>query len=376
MTKNIDFTNCVIDHSRNYGGANGNKIGVIYKDENYMLKFPPKANKNPMLSYSNSCYSEHIACSIANSIGLNAQDTILGNYNDKIVVACKDFEQGNLRFFDFASLKNTILDSETNGRDTSLSEILRTIENQYKIDSDKLKSFFWDTFVFDAYIANFDRHNGNWGFLVDRSTMEFQIAPIYDCGSCLFPQNTEKDFINIMSDEKEIDVRVYTYPKSAIRKDNNTGINYYEFLTTTDNRDCIESLKRVYFNIDTKKVNDIIDTTPYISENHKHFLKIILEERREKILHKALKINNNIYIKKAQHKGLDESPHLISDELISHNSQNEKIDAENLILTMLPTSQNILSERKSSYDTTLIDNIEDNMDDDFDDEISPNRLKL
>lgn len=297
MKKNINFTNCKIDYSRNYGGANGSKIGVIYKDENYMLKFPPKANKNPFLSYSNSCYSEHIACSIANSIGLNAQETLLGHYNDKIVVACKDFEQGNLRFFDFASLKNSILDSETNGRDTSLGEILRTIENQHKIDSNELKSFFWDTFVFDAYVANFDRHNGNWGFLVDRSTMQFQIAPIYDCGSCLFPQSTQKCFINIMSNKREIDLRVYTYPKSAIRKDNNTGINYYEFLTTTNNQDCIKSLTKLFPKINTKKVNEIIDSTPYISENHKHFLKNILEERKEKILHKALQINSNVTTK-------------------------------------------------------------------------------
>lgn len=290
----VDFTNCEIDHSRNYGGANGSKLGVIFEGENYMLKFPLKAHKNPMLSYSNSCYSEHIACSIANNIGLSAQETLLGYYEDKIVVACKDFEVGNLRFFDFASLKNSIIDSETNGRDTTLSEILRIIEIQPKINSDELKSFFWNTFIFDALVGNFDRHNGNWGFLVDRNTMEFQIAPIFDCGSCLYPQNTEQDFVNILSSKKERDLRIYTYPKSAIKKDNKKSINYYEFLTTTDNEDCIKSLKYIFAQIDTNMVNEIIDSTAFISANHKLFLKTILEERKEKILHKALSVNNYI----------------------------------------------------------------------------------
>lgn len=27
--------------------------------------------------------------------------------------------------------------------------------------------YFWDMFVVDALLGNFDRHNGNWGFLYD-----------------------------------------------------------------------------------------------------------------------------------------------------------------------------------------------------------------
>lgn len=76
----IDFSNCKIDNTRAYGGVNGNKIGIIYNEENYMLKFPPKPTKNANLSYSNSCFSEFISCSIANSLGLKAQETLLGTY--------------------------------------------------------------------------------------------------------------------------------------------------------------------------------------------------------------------------------------------------------------------------------------------------------
>ena len=43
-------------------------------------------------------------------------------------------------------------------------------------------------FVVDAFIGNWDRHNGNWGFLYNQETDKLEIAPIFDCGSSLFPQ--------------------------------------------------------------------------------------------------------------------------------------------------------------------------------------------
>ena len=42
----IDFTNCPINPLKMYGGMNGNKIGIIYNNENYMLKFPPIPKKH------------------------------------------------------------------------------------------------------------------------------------------------------------------------------------------------------------------------------------------------------------------------------------------------------------------------------------------
>lgn len=43
-------------------------------------------------------------------------------------------------------------------------------------------------FIVDALLGSFDRHNGNWGVLVDEERQTAEIAPIYDCGSCLYPQ--------------------------------------------------------------------------------------------------------------------------------------------------------------------------------------------
>ena len=77
-----DFTNCPIVPGRAYNGANGSKIAVEYNGEIYMLKFPPSGERKPTkLSYTNSCISEHLASSIFNLIGINAQKTELGTFS-------------------------------------------------------------------------------------------------------------------------------------------------------------------------------------------------------------------------------------------------------------------------------------------------------
>lgn len=57
-------------------------------------------------------------------------------------------------------------------------------------------------FVADAFLSNFDHHNGNWGVLIDEQNQCVDIAPIYDCGSCLYPQLDEMGMQKVLGDEK------------------------------------------------------------------------------------------------------------------------------------------------------------------------------
>ena len=43
----IDFSNCDIDLSVNYNGANGKKACIIYNNERYMIKTAGLAKDNP-----------------------------------------------------------------------------------------------------------------------------------------------------------------------------------------------------------------------------------------------------------------------------------------------------------------------------------------
>lgn len=129
----IDFT-ILPTRKKAYGGANGSKLSIIYNNELYMLKLPSHALKNRNLSYTNSCTSEYLGCHIFNMLGVKAQKTILGKYEfhgkTRSVVACKDFTSSNTTIVDFASIKNQIIDSISNGYGTELSDILDTIQRQ------------------------------------------------------------------------------------------------------------------------------------------------------------------------------------------------------------------------------------------------------
>lgn len=283
----IDFTNCEINKFRYYGGKNGGKICIKYNEEEYMLKFP---NVNEGISehgYSNSCISEYIACNIIKTLGLKVQETLLGKYKsnnvEKIVVACKDFTGYGKVFKQFAELKNSQIKTSKNGYRTELEEIIETIENQTIYDSKELKEFFWNMFIADSLVGNFDRHNGNWGFLIDEKLKEIEIAPIYDCASCLYPQLTDERIKEILNDEKEIDARVYTFPTSAI-KENDKKINYFDYISSLKNEDCNQALLRITPLIDLEKINQIIEETPSISEIRKEFYKKIIKERYNKII--------------------------------------------------------------------------------------------
>lgn len=294
MVKMINFTN-MIRRNKTFNGASGNKISVIYNDEQYMIKFAPVAKKNKNMSYTNSTISEYIGSHIFNLLGIPAQETLLGEYTikekKKIVVACKDFTSPNVILQDFASLKNSIIDSDENGYGTELSSILDTIESQKVIDQIELKNRFWDMFIVDALIGNMDRHNGNWGFLYNTITDEMNIAPVYDCGSSLYPQADDVVMNKVLTDENELKVRIYEFPVSAILY-NGKRISYFEFISSGMNKDCTQALFKICPKIDLDKINKIIDDIECITDLEKKFYKTMIKERKERILEYSFNILN------------------------------------------------------------------------------------
>ena len=282
----IDFTD-LPTRNKFYAGANGAKIAVIYQNEQYMLKFPAQAPKNKDLSYANSCISEYIGCHIFNLIGITAQETILGVYRkggtEKIVVACKDFTSPGIVLQDFASLKNTVIDSGHSGYGTELSDIMQAMEDQMAFPPVLLKQHFWNVFIVDALIGNWDRHNGNWGFLYNTMTDEISIAPIYDCGSCLYPQADESIMRNTLENQQERDLRTFAIPLSGI-KIQGQKINYFDFISSLENADCNKALKRILPKINMDAICRIVDETPFISDLQKQFYKTMLQTRKERIL--------------------------------------------------------------------------------------------
>ena len=281
----IDFTSCPRIPVRAYNGANGKKVAILFQGEPWILKFPPNVTSRPNeQSYSNSCFSEHLGSSIYRLLKVPCQETMLGTYvngKTKIVCACKDFTHPGVRLYDFCSIKNTVIDSETGGTGTELSDILDTIEHQSFVDPALVYERFWQMFVVDALIGNFDRHNGNWGFLVDENTQTSSLAPVFDCGSCLLPQADDRIMQLCLDDEDEMNARIYTFPTSMIKQDDRK-INYFDFLHAPDMPQGLRSaLDQLRSRIQALDFNALVEGTPFLTPLQRQFYIQYLTRRRQ-----------------------------------------------------------------------------------------------
>lgn len=270
--------------NRAYNGANGKKIAVSYKDEVWILKFPNDVRERPNeQSYSNSCFSEHVGCTIYDSLGIPVQETLLGTFvngRTKVVCACKDFTKPGLRLFDFCSIKNTVLESGSGGTGTELNDVLEAIEQQQFMDSFVVRRRFWQMFVVDALLGNFDRHNGNWGFLVDENTGMTELAPVFDCGSCLLPQADETIMTRCLENEDELNARIYSFPSSMLKIEGKK-INYLEFLANCRDEQFLAILSELRPAIQALDFDRVIAETPYMTDLQRRFLTRYLNARRE-----------------------------------------------------------------------------------------------
>ncbi len=67
------------------------------------------------------------------------------------------------------------------------------------------------------------------GFLINETLEKVEIAPIFDCASCLYPQLTDEKISEIINNKDEMEARVFVFPTSAL-KINDKKINYFEFI--------------------------------------------------------------------------------------------------------------------------------------------------
>lgn len=284
----INFTNCK-EELNNYKGSEKKKT-LIYEEKKYLVKFPdPIREKNKDISYINNAFSEYIGSNIFKMIGFPTQNTILGIYKynekEKIVCACEDFTDSNKTLYEFENLAlSTNPDKKI---DTELSDVLNVLDENKIINTIKIKEKFWDMFIIDALIGNTDRHNGNWGFLVDNQTKEVEFAPIYDCGSCLNPMIDDNEIEKLKENEiKNLAINCY-----SCLKENGKKINYMTYIRDAKNEECNKAIIRVFKNINVDKINKFIDEVNCMSKIRKEFYNKIINIRYKIIEEVYNKIN-------------------------------------------------------------------------------------
>lgn len=271
----IDFTNAIEEFNR-YKGSEKKKT-LIYDSKRYLVKFPdPIREKNKNISYINNAYSEYVGSNIFRIVGFKVQNTILGKYKyngkDKIVCACEDFTDEENELYEFESIALSSNPDKKIG--TEVEDIMEVIQTNKMICPDTSK-MFWKMFIIDALIGNTDRHNGNWGFLINVKTQKIEFSPIYDCGSCLNPllEDTEIEKLD------EIAIKNLAINCYSCLRENGKRINYINYIKKMKNKECNDAIKEIFLDIKINEINKFIDEIEGISNIRKTFYKSIINYR-------------------------------------------------------------------------------------------------
>lgn len=272
----IDFTNA-IEEFNNYKGSEKKKT-LIYNEKKYLVKFPdPVREKNKNISYINNAFSEYIGSNVFKIVGFKTQNTVLGKYEyngkEKIVCACEDFTDNENVLYEFENLAlSTNPDKKI---ETELNDIMEVIEESKMIDTEITKRKFWNMFIIDSLIGNTDRHNGNWGFLLNKITGNVEFSPIYDCGSCLNPMLEDEEIEKISETElKNLAINCY-----SCLKENGKKINYMSYIKQMKNEECNNAIKRLFVNININEIRKFVDNIECMSDIRKEFYKRIIVQR-------------------------------------------------------------------------------------------------
>ena len=255
------------------------KFEIIIDGHRYIVKF----QKNSEVGLTYNHVSEYLGSHIFQSIGIPVQETFLGTYDGRNVVVMKNFLEPEDAFVAFNGIGESSLERDKELYQYTYEDITAMLtENMKSTNVAQTIERFWDMFIVDALIGNFDRHGGNWGFI--KRDNKYRIAPVYDNGSSLYPKlNTDTKIAAVLASQEEIDKRIYQFPTSHI-KVRNRNSSYFEVISSLQFEACNDALKRIVPRIDLERINRIIDEIEDISELRKQFYKTMLQQRYEKIL--------------------------------------------------------------------------------------------
>jgi hypothetical protein len=268
MLRLVDFNNCE-RNLRYYGGESGAKIGMVYQGKNYLLKYPKSTKDfiNPKISYTTSPISEFLGSQIYETFGVPVHETVLGYRDGKLVVACLDFLEENDRLVEFKEIKNTYLpetfDNGTTGSGTILSEVLTVIDREPLLRSlPGVIERFWDMFVIDAFIGNYDRNNGNWGVVTQCDNRIKGLAPVYDNGGAFYNKRDEATFEKRMSEPAMLEADAVNSVVCAYLTDDEHHIHPLQYIKETESCDVKDAIKRFSEKYDAVRIAEIINNLP------------------------------------------------------------------------------------------------------------------
>lgn len=270
------------DSGRYYAGSERKK-GVIMPDGScYMIKFQKATAFGKRFNH----VSEYLGSHIFELAGIPAQSTYLGTFGDESVVACRDFNTSEAQFVPFNDIGESTLEEDKESYQYEYADIMRMLHDNSKLTHEvETIELFWRMYVVDALIGNFDRHGANWGFV--KKNNAYAMAPVFDNGSCLFPNLVDDDAIlEVLKDEDEMVKRVYGFPTSQIKLRGKKS-SYSQIIASGLFPECNDALRFVMEHIAQGEMEELVDGIAGISEVRHDFYQRMLSLRYELILQKS-----------------------------------------------------------------------------------------
>lgn len=202
------------------------KIAVWIKDNVYMIKEGKQKNN----VYQKSYIAEYIASVLANRIGIDCQEVVLGTFDNKPVCACKLFTKGSYKIHPYKDIRDSSLYTNVDRSGYELDEVIKVMSNykNFTINTKEHLDRFMIMTCFDALIGNSDRHWGNWGFIGNLKEY-VSLAPLYDNGnsmSSFLSDKKMKKALNL-SDTEFVEQFIKNTPISQIKL-NKERKSFYE----------------------------------------------------------------------------------------------------------------------------------------------------
>ena len=280
------------DPRANYDGSD-RKDGLLGPDgSRYMVKFASKKAPRHDLAtcHVNNTVSEYLSSHILAILGYPVHDTQLGLLNGEVVVLCRNFVQPGAALIEFGMFLRKHYDSGEIGKVPNIRQVYTILETDPMLSpqADHFKACFWERFVGDALVGNFDRHKGNFGYLVAEDD-SVTASPVYDNGGTLYPLLSESGMAEVLADPREIMRRIRLYPKAALTLHRGTKVDFYDLMSSGLYNELTSAVLHIVPRIrdSMPAIRDFIDSCAFLSDIRKDFYNVMLAERMHFILEPA-----------------------------------------------------------------------------------------
>ena len=212
-------------------------------------------------------YSEYLASQVAEAMGLNHVSYSLEIWHNELCSTCPLMNNADTSFVQFGFAITAKQFATMN-----LSRAITYFENISKEAAESFKSML----VFDAVIANKDRHLGNYGLLRDNHSGEIKgFAPIYDNNLSLFAQELTDDLTPEFM-ESQLNSMPGTFSQSMLKQAELVmGDRQYEELS---------SLKYFHFDLDLVYELQTSNTRTAFEERRAQVLELSVKETACKLM--------------------------------------------------------------------------------------------